>query len=270
MDLYIFSRGDFFVEANGQSHPINKNCVCKITNIEHNNIRFYNDVGTIIINLKKPKSCNYYRVWKLNENLFIELIATSFNNLNQKVSTKNFEVLFYDKAIRILSGNFCHTQPFITEKSYAIETNDFLYILNSANMIVMDLKTECFSNFKVNNFLKKESGFEVLAHNYHAPEYFLHFSFNLKNNSVSIKKLHDNANVSNYASIPHLVFCLCKNEVKKVSEYLGKNIAFDELCSYLKNFDNIINIENKYYLYNNYEIVEVNFIIKDNIVIDVD
>ena len=104
-NIYFFSNTHLFATHNNQTYSINKNCTLKLTNVTNSDqieICDFN-FNKITICPNTASTCNFYKVLKLENSLFIEIVATSFENLTQKINTKNCEVFIYSNALRIIN-----------------------------------------------------------------------------------------------------------------------------------------------------------------------
>ena len=275
MNIYIFSKLFLNAKHQNQTYSINKNCTLKIENVkESENIEIYCPQyknQSIFINPFTAKSCNFFNVWNLNSDIFIEIISTSFNNLIQKIHTQNCEVFLYQNSLRLIYENICYTYNYENlTTSFAIEKDNKIYIYNSANVVVFDLKNKTFKKLIVEKVSKNNEQIEILCKILPFLNYFLLFFINLNNSSVQIKKLKKDIQPINPSLLPNIIFSLCSFEISDLSEYLSSNINCKNLFEYFAKFQNLITIENNNYLYNFEEFVPINFIIKNNIIVDID
>jgi len=135
---------------------INKNSICKVSYARENDyVQIKNEENFINIDLKKISFNNFYRVWKTTQNIYVEILSTSFNNLKQKLKSKNFEVYIYETAIRVIYKEECTSHVYNSlDTSYMLEDDNFLYLFNSKNILILDIKNFSFSLFKKEKIIK--------------------------------------------------------------------------------------------------------------------
>lgn len=270
-NIYIFSQNAFNIEFNNQQFNINKNQSLKILHGQDcQNVLVKNINGEFNLNLTSQTPSNFYKCWNYNNDIFYEIITTSYNCLLEKFATKNCEVFVFDNAAKIIYQNKCYFYYYnCSTPSDFLEDDNCLYIFNQNNLLIFDKTSLTFNLLKVKNHQKNNKNIEILCNFPKNIEYFLYFLFNLANSNITTKKLCK-GEINKNVPLEYLIFYLCKNNFEEVKKYISNNLEFSSLCEYFKKFDNIVCIQNKYYLYNSAEIVEANFKTENNIVVDID
>lgn len=273
--IFFFSKNTFVLSCSSENYSVNKFKNVVLTNVDNNSkitisqncFGYLKCLECFPINVK---SNNYFNVYFCNESKFINLISIDFENVVFETSTKNFNVKFLESAILLSSNKKCVSYCFnTTNKNYAIEINDELYIFNEFNLIKININTFISTTLITKKLEVNSNKYEVLCKIPQNDTYYILFSIDINKNKISIKKLKNNNDVNNN-SLPYLIFYLCKLEFEEVSNYLSKTINYQDIKNYLNNFEDIIEIEDEFYIYSKSELQKISFSISNNIVNDID
>lgn len=272
-NVYIFSKKNFIANNNNNNYEVNKNQVLKLSNIKENDtIKIFGNNTYKEINISKTEYSNYYRHWHFNDNVYLEIISNSFDCLIQKVTTKNFEAFIYNNCVRVFYKELCYAYYYLQNNqtvSTTFEKDNILYICNSINSLIFNGDNLSFSLFKTEKIIKNEKNIEILCKFPKNISYLLYFSFNFKTQTLSVKKLKKE-NTNQNLPIECLFFYLCKNKISDAKDFLLDKTLFENLVKYFNCFDDIVEIENHYYLYNSNQFIPLNLKFKDGIIEEVD
>ena len=271
-NVYIFSRNNFVVEHKNKALLVNKNSTLKLTDIKDDVVKFYSPSrpqNAYPLNLNNLQTCNYYRCNKFNNDFYVELIAASFDNLLQKFNTSSCEVYVYEETVRIIFKNKCYSYFFnYSNDTSIIEFEEKLYIFNNKNLIIFDLQKLTFNYLKTEKYLKKDEKLEILCKIPRNFNYFVLFSFSLKNNKVTSKKYINEK--FDFAPPPYSIFYLSKYNFDDVKKQISGELNTDKLKNYFSSFENVVEIDGKHYLISFNQICP--FVIKseNGVVVDID
>ena len=97
------------------------------------------------------------------------------------------------------------------------------------------------------------------------------YTFDLINNELAKRQYKNNNTftIDNF-TLPLVFFHLVKNNFDDAKLLLSQNIVFDDIKEYICQFDDIIEIDNQYYLSSFNNICKIKFKIENNTIIDVD
>lgn len=271
-NIYFFSLNEYALQCGEDVFLLGKNRVVKIDNLQEI-IKIYSTnmvVNNLDINLSQMESNNHIRVNELMGDKFVEIIALNTGNVINKHSTLNSEIYIYDNY-----ADICFNTKFYTYyyngliDSKVIEKDKKLYIFNKSNLLIFDMQKMSFNLLKCKKLAKKDDIYELLCNTPYNNVYFLLFSFNFKNNLVSIKIYKkDVLNYDNY-SLPFVFFGLCKAGILKAKNLIDEKINYEDIVGYLNDYNDIIEINNKLYLCGN-NFCEFNCKIENKKIIDVD
>lgn len=271
-NIYFFSLNNLRIKCGKDEFLLGKNRAIKIDNPQEI-IKVYSShmvVNSLDINLSKAESNNHIRVNELSGDKFVEIIAINNDNIINKHSTLNAEVYIYDNYVDI-----CFSTKFYTYyynglvDSRVMEKDKKLYIFNMSNLLIFDMQKKSFNLLKCKKMAKNDNIYELLCNIPYNNVYFLLFSFNFKNNLITIKTYKkDILNYDNY-SLPYVFFGMCKAGILKAKNLIDEKINYDNLLNYFNDFDNMIEINNKIYLCGK-NLSEFNCKIENNKIIDVD
>jgi len=274
--FYLFSKNEFLAKHNSQSYTINsinslliEHCLPEDKiEIEQN---FYGYNKSLILFPNISISNNFYNVLKVNNDNFIELISTSFENVIQEINLENCCIKIYLNAILLFYNQKCYSFAFkSSENNYALKVNDYVYVFNGLNLIKISLTHLNSTYLIVENFSIIDKNIEILCKFPKSFTYFLLFCFNLNNNNLNIKKLKNERNIIQRNSLPYVLFYLCKFDFEDAKNVLSKNIELDKIKNYLSVYDEIIEIDNTYFLYSKNKITNIFFNIQNNVIEDID
>ena len=264
-NIYLFSQSSFLVNSNIN---INKNNFLKLTINPKTSLSYkknIDDCCSVQINFTDLKSNNFYRVFHFNEDIFVELITSDFNSLHSVYTTKTCEVFIYNNSVRIIKNNMCYTYFYnIDSENFVLEQDENLYIFNRKNIIIFNLNKITFSLMHLKKFVKNDKNIEFLCKLTCNSAYFLHFSVDLTKSNIIVKKLKSGENKTNSKSIPYSLFYLAKYNFNECKFFLSDASLLEKVVSYFNNYENILEIENQYYIYNSNIITPISFTINNN------
>lgn len=272
MSIYIFSSKPFCVYSLQKKYLLNKNCAIKLTQDQKENaLTVYDDFGKIEINLTNLTPSNYYNSWVINNDTYINILTTNYNSIMLKKTTPNFDVEVYNNSIRIFCDEKCFCNNFtFCKNTHIAQIDQDLYIFNEKNLIIFNKKNKSFNKLIVQKLAKNDKNIEILCKITEKMDYFLHFSLNLTDNLITIKKLKQKEILQSQS--PQVTFFyLCKNNFDDAKKLLNDESLFANAHNYFLQFDDILQINDQYYLYNQSQFVNVLFIINDkNKITDID
>lgn len=273
--IYIFSKNEFEIYHNGQNFNLNKFTSLSLKSItEKEQITLSENccgyLKTLTLLPFTIYGNNYFNTYSLNDIKYINLISLDFENLISEITTKNFNIKIFTNAILVCNNKKCWSYCFkSTDNNYALEIDENLYIFNSFNLIKINTKTLVSTTLITSKLEVNLNKCEILCRIPKTNTHFILFIFDLSENTINIKKLK-NDTILNINSLPYLVFYLSKLEFEDVSNYLSTQIQYESLKNYLNNFDDIIEIENEFFIYSKNNFIKINFIIINNIVNEID
>lgn len=272
--IYIFSFGNFFVEFNNQEYAINGNKYLELSCLKHYDfLKIYSSksyANKIEADLNNIESNNYFRVFTLNGNTFVEIVACNFLSLTQKILAGECEVFVYENSIRVIFKSVCYCFYFVSSmQNNAVFFNNILYVYNEKNILVFDCNLKTFNLLKVEKFEKNNKKIEILCKIPHNYCYFLLFLIDLSLNKVEIKKYKKGEINYSKESLPYAVFYLIKFKFDEAKKYL-ENISYEKILSYFGEYENIACLNNEFYLCNHFKVTPVKFEIENNKIVDID
>lgn len=271
-EIIIFSQDSFTATHNNNKFFINKNAHIKISNYNPNEILEINYKNiTLHIPLNNLCSNNFYKVFNYKDKQYIEIIATDFNNLLYKYTTKSCEIFIYDNSIRIIKNNKCYSYYFKNGlNNYTIEQYECVYIFNENNLTIFDFNHSTFNSLKVEKFKKNNKFVEFLCKIPNNFNYFLHFIADTQKNTINMKKYKHGEVTTNSQNIFNLFFYLCKHSISDANKFISNNLNFQDLTDYLQKYENILQINDEYFIYNQTELISIDIKIEDGKIIDID
>lgn len=270
-NIYIFSQSYFIVKHKDKTYEINKNCYLKLTNTHFDDFFMFgnkfNNFKTIYLN--NLNTNNFVKAFQFEDKVFIELIACEFDSIVNEFICDRFNVFVYENSVRIISDR-CYTYFFDAQtENFCCFNNEHIFIFNEKNLITFNKKQKTFCYLIVEKFAKSNENVEILCKISKNFNHFLHFSFNIKNNLISTKKLKQ-VNIPDTIFNIMSFFHLSKNNFLDAKSHMQNPKQFEDIKKYFNLFENIIEIENCYYLYNQTQIVKLNFQIIDNKIAEID
>lgn len=267
--INIFSLNNFIIKNDENTYHINKNCYVTV-NSNLNNLIILNKNNKLKINLKNLElTNNSYRLFEYNNSKFLQIISCGFNNLQQKYTSPNFEVLIYDDAILIINKTICYAYYYnSSSESYFFEYENYIYVFNNLNLLMFNSQTKTFTLLNTLKIAIENDNYEVLCQLPKLSDYLILYTFNKKNNSLTIKKLKEKTNKN--IPIVYNFFYQAKFNIQQAKLLLKNEDLFNNCNKYFNEYDDIIEINEKYYLFNYNKITPINFLIKDNLIDDID
>lgn len=269
MNTYLISQNNFCVK--NSSLELNKNNFLKID--DSKNDIFLRDkctpINQIQINLNNLQTNIHYR-YKVLDNLnIVEMISCGFENLKLEFH-KTCEVKVFDNCLLVLFNNIPYTYYFVfSANTYIFETQNEVFIFNSTYCVKFDFERKTFSHYFTQTLQQTAQGYEILCNLPKNIGYSILFGFDNNNKSAKIKKLKHNQTKNDLSLLPYLVFYLAKNNFEELKNYVDATVNAKNLSDYLSNFENIYNIDGKWYLTGK-DISFFNFKIKNNVLFDID
>ena len=271
-EIIIFSQESFTTTHNDNIFFINKNAHIKISNYNANEIlEIACKANTLQIPLNNLCTNNFYKVFNYKNKQYIEIIATNFNNLLYKYTTKSCEIFIYDNSIRIIKNNKCYSYYFKqSSNNYAIEQHECLYIFNENNLIIFNFNHSTINSLKVEKFENNSNFIEFLCKIPNNFNYFLHFCVNFQKNTINIKKYKHGDIPANPQNLFKLFFYLCKYSISDAKKFIANGLNFQDLTSYLQRYENILEVNGEHFIYNQTELTSIDVKIEDGKIIDID
>lgn len=272
--VYVFSFEPFVVSLQNKIFNVNKNAHVELSGMQENDtIQIFqqNEPNKILtINPLKIKTNNFVRKNFCDNNLFLQIVATDFSNLIQKISIKDAEIFIYENSVRLIFQNSCYTHSYTNSfDCHAIKNDNNIYLINDKNLLIFNCINKTFNKLIIEKYLKNTEKIEFLCKIPRNFCYFLYFFINLSNNKVSIKKLKKGDFTIKERALPHSIFYLIKNGFEDSKKYLS-NVDYKNLNNYFNSFEDIININNNHYLISSNQITSIIFKIENNKIIDID
>ncbi len=271
-EIIIFSQDSFTATHNNNKFFINKNAHIKISNYNPNEIlEVACKNNTLQIPLNNLRTNNFYKAFNYKNKQYIEIIATNFDNLLYKYTTKSCEMFIYDNSIRIIKSNKCYSYYFKqSSNNYTIEQHENLYIFNQNNLIIFNFNHSTINSLKVEKFKKNDNFIELLCKIPNNFNYFLHFCVNIQKNTINIKKYKHGEITATPQNLFSLFFYLCKYSICDAKKIIARDLGFQDLTNYLQRFENILEINGEYFIYNQTEFVSADVKIENGKIIDID
>lgn len=273
--IYFFSKSKFELLHNNINYTINEfKSISMLNVVEYDLITLTQNCSGYLktINLfpQTIKGNNFFDIYNFNRNRFVNLISLDYENLISEINTNSFNIKIYSSSILIINKQICLSYYFKSSKNnYAFEIGEKLYIFNEFNLIQINTKSYISTMLITKKLETNSNNLEILCKIPKSNKYFVLFTFDLNDNTISIKKLMNNATIDNI-SLPYLVFYLCKLEFEEVSIFLSDKINIEDLKNYLNNFNEMVEIENKFFIYSKNKFETINFNIENNIITDID
>lgn len=267
----FFSLNHFYI--NNENIFVNKNNSVVVEDYEKP-IEVRDDLpicNSLKININDASSNLFLRCGNIESTKYIELISCNFLNIKQKFVNGGSEVLIFENSVLIFYNNLPYTYYFRCDNvNYCTETENSIFVFNGKYFVIFNKSSQTFTHYIVENLGKIDDDFELVCRLPKNINYFIYFNINLKDKKIINKKLKKPLNSTNSAIIPHIVFYLAKNNFKEIKLYLNNEINYEKLIQYFSNYDNIFEIQNKYFVTNCREIKMVSFKIENNLLVDVD
>ena len=270
--IYLFTLNNFYIEQNGNRLPLCKNSYLKICDIKDDTLSVCDTLcpkNKIEIS-KNAKTCNFFRVNECTDK-FIEIISCGKNNLIEKLKTKNIEVEIYENFLLIIYKNIPYTYYFKNDgANICMELKDKIYIFNKYFLVIFDSISKSFCHLFVEKYSKNNDKIELLCNLPKNIGYLIIISINLNEKTINSKKLKKQNIKIDSNILPYAVFYLSKHSFEEVKSFINENIQTKKLMEYFSEFENIFDIDGKFYLSSLNKITQINFKIKDNVVVEID
>lgn len=278
-NLYIFSHNNLIIKYNEKIINVNAFSQAKITNYNNeileviekiNNQTFSSNL--ILSSNQNPNLSQNIRSNIIDGNMYCEIIHTWHTLALQKFNTKSCEVFVYNNFVEILSNNKFYTYYFNGSLDCnVIEHEGIVYIFNQQKILEFDTKNNTFCLKNCKKYAKNGQNIEILCRIPQNNNFFSLYIFDTNNNSVS-KKNYKNDNVlsCNKYTLPFIFFHLSKCNIDIAKTLIDNNLSYDDLKTYLCQFDDIWEIDGEYFLSSHKQICKINFEIQNNLIIDVD
>lgn len=273
--VYIFSLKNFSIVHNNKSYIVSSNNYLKLVDFENNTLQVFNSKNKsecFVIDLNNINSTNHYRVFKTSKTIFIELISAEVINTYKILNTKNCQIFIKTNSLHVVYDDIVYPYYFCLDNdTNAIEFESNIYIFNKKCLILFNLTSKSFSYFECIDFNKNDKSIEIIVKFLKNNEFFIHFSFNLNKNMVSIKNLKNkNELLLNKYNLPYYAFNLIKHGFVNAKNLFCSSVDINALHSYLCRYDNIVELDDKFYIYNHNSITVINFIFEDNLIKEID
>lgn len=276
-NLYIFSHNDYDVIFNQELTKINAFLVAEIKNYTNEKITIVEKSSSPVLQAQFlfdntiTKTQNI-RVNIIDNNIYCEIIHINDSTPLQKFCIESSEVIIYKNFIKILYKNSYFSYYFYSElDNSVIEKDGIIYIFNKKQLLVFDTKIKSFCLKKCKKYAKNGDKIEILCEIPKNNVYFILYFFDIENKTVS-KKLYKNDNIllcDNYTT-PIIFFHLLKNNISEAKSLLNNDINFNDIQNYLCQFDEIWEIDGEYFLSSFNNFCKIKFIVKNNLILDVD
>ena len=268
MDNIIFSLGGFCLTDNNQVLNINKNTYIKTPDTILKLSDNLCPKNQIILDTKNVQSCSMYKASIINNIRFIEIINSGEKVLKNKYITKNCEINIFENHVLIVYNGKVYSYYFdYYENTQAFEINGKAYIFNNKYFLIFDMGLLVFSHYFVVEINYKN--LEILCRLPKNLNYYIYIKLNTINNSVFIKKLKKSGNDLAYL-LPYKLFYLSKNNFQDVSVFVKNSIDCKNLFRYFNEYENIFNIDDKFYITRHDGIHSLTITIEDKYISDID
>lgn len=270
--IYLFSLNEINLNYNNNNYIISPNKFVKLEDYLNENIEISSKIGicnNLLLQNLQESNLLKLKISNLNDFKLIEIISTNIDKIN-KLKTKKCEIDIFCDHVEICYKTKYYSYYFeCSNDNYAIEDNNSVYIFNNNKLLKFDLNNCSFTYLNCKQFSKKGDTIEILCQTQFNNTYFLLYSFNLTKNNVYIKRYKKGEiEISSY-NLPFIVFGLLKCDFYDAKSYFDNNLEFEKIKKYLNSFNNIIEIENKFYLLGSNS-TEVKFTINNKIIVDID
>ncbi len=270
--IYIFADDYYEIKYLNEKYFVNANTSAILENINYeDNIEIYcsRTHTNSKVCLNKLCSCNQFSVHEMNGEIFLYLHFATFDNLI-KIINEPCEILIYDNSIRIIFESLCFCMPFCGKaETLATEKDENVYIFNEKNIVVFNKENKTFITLKVKEYKKTLKNTEILCKLPKINGYFLLFIFS-NNKLIEIKKLKKQNGQNPSKALPYLIFYLCKFNFDECRNFVSDGIEVSKLSTYFDKYDNLIELENNYYIFSQQNIAKIDFEMLDNKVINID
>lgn len=270
--LFIFANEHYEIDYLDIKYYVNPNINAILTNVADEDmaqIKCESSHKTLTIYFNNLYSCNQYSVHELNGQTFLFLHFANFDNLIKKINNP-CEILIYDTSIRIICNELCFCKTYLgTKNTFAVEKDSNIYIFNDKNITIFNKDNKTFLTLEIIEYKKTSENTEILCKIPKINGYFLLFNFS-RDKLLGIKKLKKETPYAPPECLPYLIFYLCKFNFDECKNYISDNIELPALEKYFSEFDNLIEIEKRYYIFSQQTISPINFEIIDNKVVNID
>jgi len=268
MDNIIFSLNNFVFFKDNTTTEINKN---KYITIQDCTLNVHDNLcpqNSIIVDTKNTSFCNMCRSTEINNSRYIELIHCGENQLKNKFITNNCEINIFQNHISVIykTNIYCYYYEYY-ENNFVYEIENKLYVFNNNYFLVFDFIYKVFSHFYIEKINNNKN--QIICRLPKNLNYFILFSFNLKTNKVTTKKLKKAEDNFSYL-LPFKLFYLCKHNFEDVKNIIDDSFKTNELFDYFNKFENIFCFNDNYYITSLSKTSLLKLTINNNRIIDID
>lgn len=277
--IYIFSSKNFYVTHQNKEYILNKNSILKITDFNYYDfIIIYDKLSNQELKLYPhcKNSTNYYNVYTLGQDKYIEIIASNYSNLLCKLCKKNTEVYVFENAIRLIDNEQCFCSSFEgNSKSHLIASDNKILIFNENCFLEFDKENKIFNKLNIEKYVKNNKKIEILCKIPHNLNYFLYFNINLENNSYSCEKYKNTQPLglkqnNDNKNIIFSFFYLAKYNFEDGKTFLLNEEIFENCNKYFSSFKTLLLCNNNYYGVASKALQQITFTLDGNKIIDMD
>ncbi|MBE7082168.1 MAG: hypothetical protein E7378_00595 [Clostridiales bacterium] len=271
---YIFTKSNFDLLHNDKTFNINKNQYAKILDVDKNDTLTIREssngkVFELTICLSQIKSSNSIRVFEYDDCTMLEIISLQKHQPLQQIKSGEITVNIFQNSITVLHNNcFFEYYYIFQDQNYIFNYDKKLYIFNNKCIIIFDLINNIFNFQKCQKTSILKGKAEVLCNAF--LHYYILYLFDFKNNSLIIKKYQKNIFKLNNSKLIFAIFYLIKNNFEIFTKFLSDKIDSLAVKNYLCKFEDIIELDGEFYVYNSQEVSPITFKTQNNVVVEID
>lgn len=268
-NTYFFSMNNFSVFCDDKTYCANKNKGLMFVNLNQN-VKISTNNSVSEFDYKHIDNSNHIKYAKIDGDYFVEIVCAPNEELLNKYTSPSCEIFAYKNHIDICYCSKIYSYYFCNDgTSVAIEQDDHLYVFNKKNVLEFDLKNKSFFLKKCKKYEKMNENVEILCEIPYTNAYFTLYNFNLNSKAV-IKKNYKKGEIKiEKYSLPFMFFYLVKSDIAEKFNFTCEQLNYESVAGYLKQFNHIFEIDNKYYLSGS-KICQISFVIENNRIVDID